>query len=147
MQENILVSACLLGVDCRYDGTSTVIEQLKTLKMQHNLIPICPEIFGGMQTPRAPAERINNKVVTITGEDVTSYYTKGAEQVLQLAKFYDCRYAILKEHSPSCGYEKIYDGTFSGKLIAGSGVLAELLAANGITIVGETKITQLFSHK
>ena len=94
MQENILVSACLLGVDCRYDGTSTVIEQLKTLKMQHNLIPICPEIFGGMQTPRAPAERINNKVVTITGEDVTSYYTKGAEQVLQLAKFYDCRYAL-----------------------------------------------------
>lgn len=140
---NMLVSACLLGVNCRYDGTGMFVEQLQTLKEKHNLVPICPEIFGGMKTPREPAEKLMNKVVTKTGEDVTDYYKKGANEVLKLAKFYDCKFAILKERSPSCGYGKIYDGTFSGTVADGNGVMAELLVENGITVIGESNIERL----
>ncbi len=140
---NILVSACLLGVNCRFDGKSKFTEQLKALQRKHNLIPICPEIYGGLKTPRDPAERINDKVVTNNGEDVTEQFQKGAEETLKLAKFYDCKVAILKERSPSCGYGKIYDGTFTGTMVDGNGVAAELLAQNGITVIGESEIEKL----
>lgn len=141
---NILVSACLLGINCRYDGNSKFIEELKTLKEKHNLIPICPEIYGGMKTPRQPSEIIDNKVLSKTGEDVTDYFTKGADETLKLAKFFDCQLAILKERSPSCGYGKIYDGSFSGILVDGNGLTADLLAKNGITIIGESSIGEYF---
>ena len=140
---NILVSACLLGINCRYDGTGKLDERLHTLKEKHHLIPICPEIFGGMKTPRDPAEIILDKVINKVGEDVTEYYRKGAEEVLKLAKFYDCKLAILKERSPSCGYGKIYDGTFSGNIVDGNGVTAELLIENGVTVIGESQIEKL----
>jgi Uncharacterized conserved protein len=107
---------------------------------KHNLIPVCPEQFGGMCTPRDTAERCYNQIVTKSGEDVTAYYRKGAEEVLKLSELYQCKYAILKERSPSCGFGKIYDGTFSGKLIDGNGITAELLNANGIQIIGESRI-------
>lgn len=141
---NILVSACLLGINCRYDGNSKFIEELKTLKEKHNLIPICPEIYGGMKTPRQPSEIIDNKVLSKTGENVTDYFTKGADETLKLAKFFDCQLAILKERSPSCGYGKIYDGSFSGILVDGNGLTADLLAKNGITIIGESSIGEYF---
>lgn len=137
---NILVSACLLGVNCRYDGKGALIEQLRELSQKHNLIPVCPEIYGGLATPRDPAERVGESVVTCNGQDVTKQYEKGAQEILKLAKFYDCKYAILKERSPSCGYGKIYDGTFSKKLIEGNGVTAQLLADNGIRVLGEQDI-------
>ena len=140
---NILISACLLGVNCRYDGTGIFIEQLHALKKKYHLIPVCPEIFGGLKTPRDPAEIILDKVITKNGEDVTENYKKGANETLKLAKFYDCKLAILKERSPSCGYGKIYDGTFSGMLIDGNGVTAELLIENGITVMGESQIETL----
>jgi uncharacterized protein YbbK (DUF523 family) len=140
---NILISACLLGVNCRYDGTGKFIEQLHILKEKHHLIPVCPEIFGGLETPRQPAEKIMDKVITKTGEDVTNYYKKGANEVLRLAKFYNCKFAILKERSPSCGHGGIYDGTFSGTVIDGNGVTAELLIENGITVIGESQIETL----
>ena len=143
---NILVSACLLGVHCRYDGNGVLQEELRELSKKHNLIPVCPEIYGGLATPRDPAERIGEQIVTKTGEDVTAQYTKGAEEILQLCKFYDCHYAILKERSPSCGYGRIYDGTFSGTLIDGNGVTAQLLAENGVEIYGESRIEEL-SHQ
>jgi uncharacterized protein YbbK (DUF523 family) len=108
------------------------------------LIPICPEIYGGMKTPREPAEKRGNKVVTKTGKDVTEYFERGSNEVLKLAKFYDCKYAILKERSPSCGYGKIYDGTFTKTLVDGNGVLVELLAENGITVIGESCINKYF---
>lgn len=142
---NILVSACLLGVNCRFDGKSKFTEQLKALQEKYNLIPICPEVYGGLKTPRDPAERIKDKIVTKNGEDVTIQFHKGAEEVLKLAKFYHCKYAILKERSPSCGYGKIYDGTFTGTVIDGNGVAAELLAQNGITVIGESEIEKLLS--
>lgn len=142
---NILVSACLLGVHCRYDGNGVLQEEIKQLSKEHHLIPVCPEIFGGLATPRDPAERIGECVITKKGEDVTAQYTKGAEEVLQLCKFYDCHYAILKERSPSCGYGKIYDGAFCGTLIEGNGVTAQLLADYGVEIYGESKISELWS--
>lgn len=135
---NILVSACLLGVHCRYDGKGVMQEGLEKLSKKHNLIPVCPEIFGGLATPRNPAERMGERIITKNGEDVTEQYTRGAEEILRLCKFYDCHYAILKERSPSCGYGRIYDGTFSGTLIEGNGVTAQLLAEHGVVVLGES---------
>lgn len=143
---NIVVSACLLGVNCRYDGTGAFHEELKELMKHHTLIPICPEIYGGLATPRDPAERIGEKVITNTGKDVTEQYEKGAREILRLAKLYNCSYAILKERSPSCGKGKIYDGSFTGTIIAGDGVTAKLLSDNGIIVVGEGNIKDVVTR-
>ena len=132
-----------MGINCRYNGKSEIVKELEELKNKYNLIPVCPEIYGGLKTPRNPAERVNDKVLTNNGEDVTEEYTKGAEEILKLAKFYDCKYAILKERSPSCGFGRIYDGTFSKTTIDGNGVTADLLAKNGVKIIGESKIQEL----
>lgn len=140
---NILISACLMGINCRYNGESEIVKELEELKNKYNLIPVCPEIYGGLKTPRNPAERVNDKVLTNNGEDVTANYAKGAEEILKLAKFYDCKYAILKERSPSCGFGRIYDGTFSKTTIDGNGVTADLLVKNGVKIIGESKIQEL----
>lgn len=147
---NVLISACLLGINCRYDGGENLIKEIEKLKERYNLIPVCPEIFGGLSTPREPAEIIDGKVINRRGEDVTENFVKGAKETLYLAKLFNCKYAILKERSPSCGYGKIYDGTFSGKLVDGNGITAELLAKNGIEIIGESQIDKLlngYSHK
>ncbi|RDY29822.1 DUF523 domain-containing protein [Lachnotalea glycerini] len=140
---NILVSACLLGIQCRYDGSGVMQEHIEGLKKEHNLIPVCPEIYGGLATPREAAERVGNRVLTHSGKDVTKNYERGAKEILKLAKMLDCKYAILKERSPSCGMGKIYDGTFSGNLTDGNGVLAELLIKNGIQVVGETEYSKI----
>ena len=140
---NILISACLLGVNCRYDGSSILIKNLDLLMERYHLIPICPEILGGLTIPRQPAEIVAGRVVNRLGEDVTEPFQRGAQEVLRLAKLYACSHAILKERSPSCGYEKIYDGTFSHTIVEGNGVLAELLASEGITVLGETQIENL----
>ncbi|WP_367565281.1 DUF523 domain-containing protein [Lacrimispora sp.] len=147
-RENILVSACLLGVNCRYDGGNGLQEGLMGLMDKYSLIPVCPEQLGGMETPREPAEQISSdtgeyskgRVVTCSGKDVTDSFFKGAEETLKLAALYGCKKAILKERSPSCGYGTVYDGTFSGTKIPGSGVTARLLAENEILVYGESKI-------
>ena len=143
---NILVSSCLLGAKCRYDGTTAddeTIEKMRQLGKSHTLIPVCPEVYGGLATPREAAEIINGQVMTKTGNDVTVQYQKGAEETLYLAGFCECRCAILKERSPSCGYGKIHDGLFDGKLIDGNGFTAKLLADNGIRVIGESQIDEL----
>lgn len=137
---NILVSACLLGINCRYNGTGELIEEMKLIKEKHNLIPICPEIYGGLNTPRDCAEIINDRVITVKGKDVTAEYKRGANEILKIAQFYDCKYAILKERSPSCGYGKIYDGSFSKRLIQANGITADLLSKNGVIVFGESDI-------
>lgn len=137
---NILVSACLLGVECRYDGGGAVNENVRLLMEEHNLIPVCPEIMGGLATPRDPAERFNGRVITKNGTDVTVNYEKGAKETLKLARLYGCTCAILKERSPSCGCGRIYDGTFSHTLTEGSGVTAELLSKHGIEVKGESQV-------
>ena len=140
----ILVSACLLGCPCRYDGKSKPNAAVLALMDKHTLIPICPEQMGGLATPRVPAERKDGGVSTEQGGDVTAQYLRGAEQALHLAQLYGCSCAVLKERSPSCGSREIYDGTFSRKLIAGDGVTAELLKANGIAVYGESEVDKLW---
>lgn len=135
--ENILCSACLLGVRCRYDGKSKPNDKVLELMKVKNLIPVCPEQLGGLTTPREPAQQRGDKVVTGTGKDVTADFKKGAEQVLRLAKLFGVKKAILKQRSPSCGCGQIYDGTFSKTVIEGDGVTAALLKSNGIEVTTE----------
>lgn len=141
--ENILVSACLLGVACRYDGKRKPNEAVIALKEKYNLIPVCPEIMGGLPTPRLPSEIRGETVIMENGEDVTDKYSKGAEETLRLARLFGCGKAVLKEKSPSCGSGRIYDGTFSKILTEGNGITAGMLLANGIRVAGETEIDAL----
>ena len=141
--ERILISACLLGVSCRYDGGSKPAEGAAALMEKYELIPVCGEILGGLPTPRTPAERVGFRVLTQDGRDVTAEYEHGAREVLRLAELFDCKKAVLKERSPSCGSGKIYDGSFTGALTDGFGVTAELLAQNGIEVFGESEIEKL----
>ena len=132
----ILISTCLLGIACKYSGGDNARPALIAALQAagHELVPVCPEVYGGLPTPRPPAERIDARVMTVAGADVTAAYRKGAETALQLAKLTGCRVAVLKANSPSCGHGTIYDGTFSGQKIAGNGVTAELLEQNGIRV-------------
>jgi uncharacterized protein YbbK (DUF523 family) len=139
----ILVSACLLGVACRYDGKSVPKDCVKELMNEHELIPFCPEIYGGLKTPRDPSEIIGDKVMSINGVDVTEQYMKGAYEALNMCKLFGCKVAVLKEKSPSCGFGRIYDGTFSGTLTDGDGVTAKLLTENGIAVYGENSIDKI----
>ena len=143
---NILISACLLGVNCRYDGGAKLIDEIDQLTERYNLIPVCPEIYGGLQTPREPAEIIDGKVINKKGEDVSENFTRGANETLHLAELYNCKYAILKERSPSCGFGEVYDGTFSGNLVKGNGYTAESLSKNGIKIIGESEIDSFLTR-
>ena len=140
---NLLVSACLLGCACRYDGGRKPCAAVRTLAAKHTLIPVCPEQLGGLPTPRHPSERQGERVVMDTGADVTEPYRRGAEAALRLCRLLHCQAAILKERSPSCGCGTIYDGTFTGTLTAGDGVTAELLLQNGITVLGESQAETL----
>lgn len=139
---NILISACLLGQYCRYDGQTKVYRQVQSLLERDDihLIPICPEQAGGLATPRPAAERQENRVVTGDGTDVTAQYRRGAEAALYFARLFHCTKAILKEKSPSCGHGQIYDGTFSRTLTAGDGMTAALLRAEGIELIGESDL-------
>lgn len=138
--ETVLISACLLGVRCRYDRASKPLPAIEALRQQYHLIPVCPEVFGGLPTPREPAERQGERVVTRSGQDVTDAYRRGAEETLRLAQLFGCRLAILKEKSPSCGSGERYDGTYSGTLTAGNGVTVDLLLQNGVAVLGESQI-------
>lgn len=139
---NILISACLLGQYCRYDGKTKVYPQVQNLlgRDDIHLIPVCPEQCGGLATPRPAAERQGKRVVTANGSDVTAQYQRGAEAALYWARLFHCTKAILKEKSPSCGHGQIYDGTFSRTLTVGDGVTAALLRAKGLEIIGESDL-------
>ena len=141
--ENILVSACLLGIGCRYDGKHKVNSEVLKLKEKYNMIPVCPEIFGGLPTPRTPSERIGDKVMMKDGTDVTENYQKGANEALELCRIFNVKTAVLKQRSPSCGKGLIYDGSFSGTLAERDGVTAELLISAGIRVLGEDEINIL----
>lgn len=137
-----LISACLLGACCRYDGASKTHPLAAELAKRYALVPVCPEQLGGLATPRPPAERRGDRVMTRSG-DVTEQYRRGAEETLRLCRLLGCDAAVLKERSPSCGRGAIYDGTFTGALTAGDGVTAALLAAHGIPVYGESQIEEL----
>ena len=145
MKKNILVSACLLGESCRYDGKSKPCERVIALKDTYNLIPICPEVMGGLPTPRVPSEICGERVLMKDGRDVTENYNRGAEIALSIARENACTVAILKEKSPSCGSGLIHNGRFDGGLVAGDGVTAALLKGAGIRVLGESEITEDFA--
>ena len=132
-----LCSACLLGIKCRWDAKSKPDKRVIVLVKKEILIPVCPEQLGGLSTPREPAEQKDDKVITKSGKDVTKNFLQGAKQVLKLAKLFNIKQAILKQKSPSCGCGKIYDGTFSGTIIKGDGVTADLLKKNKIQVITE----------
>ena len=134
----ILISACLLGCRCRYDGGSKPHPVAERLAQHHELVPVCPEQLGGLPTPRPPAERVGARVVTAAGGDVTEQYRRGGEEAVRLCRLLGCQAAVLKERSPSCGSGEIYDGTFSGRLTKGDGVAAAALKAAGIPVYGES---------
>ena len=145
MKEPLLISACLLGVACRYDGQSKPLdtETLARLRARYALIPVCPEQLGGLPTPRLPAERGPDGVHNRAGENVTAQFFRGAAETLRIAAFFGCQRALLKERSPSCGSGEVYDGFFAGVLRPGDGVTAETLKANGVTVCGEGEAEKL----
>ena len=134
-KEKILVSACLLGVNCKYDGGNNYAKEIDEFLKDYEVIPICPEIMGGLPTPRIPSEKLKDKVITKDGADVTEQFVKGANECLFLAEKYDVKKALLKAKSPSCGSGKIYDGTFSHTIVDGDGITTELLRKHGIEII------------
>lgn len=145
MKPYLLISACLLGEPCRYDGKSKPLDEniLSAIRSAYELVAVCPEVAGGLPTPRVPSERKGRRVLRRDGEDVTSYYGRGAAEALALVRKYDIKLALLKERSPSCGVGRIYDGTFSGTLTDGDGTTAELLKAEGIKVIGESEAEKI----
>ncbi|CDZ75277.1 Protein of unknown function [Peptoniphilus sp. ING2-D1G] len=135
--QKILVSSCLLGDNCRYDGKNNLIEDIAVLKDKYKIVKFCPEEAGGLKTPRSPSEIQGEKIVNAEGEDVTEYFKRGAELALKKCMEENIKIAILKERSPSCGSDFVYDGTFSGQMVGSMGVTAQLLKNNGIWVLNE----------
>lgn len=131
----IVVSACLLGANCKYNGGNNYSEKLAVFLQGHEVIPVCPEVLGGLPIPRAPAEIVNGIVQTQNGRSVDAEYRLGAERALELALNGGAELAILQSRSPSCGTKQIYDGTFSGNKIPGQGIFARRLTQSGIRMV------------
>ena len=131
----IMVSACLLGENCKYNGGNNLSPELIRLLEGHTVIPVCPEVLGGLPTPRVPAEIVNGKVMNRNGESVDEAFRKGAEKAMEIAKREKPDLIILQSRSPSCGVKEIYDGTFSGRKIAGQGIFAGLLKEAGFNVI------------
>lgn len=142
-KSKILVSACLYGFCCKYDGGNNALKDklFQQLKCSGRLVPVCPEELGGLSTPRIPSEISGDKVINREGADVTEQFELGAEKALEIARKNGVRVAILKQGSPSCGCKKIYDGTFTGTKITGEGVTARKLVENGIPVFDETEVS------
>lgn len=142
-KEKILVSACFLHEGYKYSGGANINQKIIELAEKYEFILICPEVFGGLPTPRPASEIVGDKVLSIKGKDVTINFTRGANKALELAKTNGCSKAILKSKSPSCGKGFIYDGSFSHKVIEGNGIAAKLLIENGITVYTEDELENL----
>lgn len=143
MKEKLLVSACLLGENCKYSGGNNYSPAVAALGERYELIPVCPEQLGGLPTPRVPSERAGDRVLNREGADVTDAFRLGAEKALEIALAHGIKRAVLQERSPSCGCGMIYDGTFSGTLIPGEGVTAELLRKHGVGVYGSSRLERL----
>jgi uncharacterized protein YbbK (DUF523 family) len=135
-----LCSACLLDIECRYDGKSKTDKKVLELAKKEELIPVCPEQLGGLPTPREPSEIKDGKVVTKNGKDFTENFIKGAEETYKIAKMNNIKEAIFKQKSPSCGCGQIYDGSFSGGLKKGDGITTEFLKKRGIKVISEEEL-------
>lgn len=142
----VLVSSCLGGINCKYSGENNLNPFVLELINKGLAIPLCAEQLGGLSTPRIPAEILKEKVITKNGNDVTEEFLKGAKNVLEICKTLNIKTAILKSKSPSCGLGKIYDGSFSGKLIDGNGITAQFLINNGIKVFTENQIDEFIKY-
>ena len=138
----LLVSACLLGVNCKYSGGNNYCSQVAALGENHTLIPVCPEQLGGLPTPRTPVERVGDRVLTQDGRDLTEAFERGAAETLRLAQRLGAEGAVLKARSPSRGCGQIYDGTFSHTVIPGDGVTAEALKKAGYGLCTELELVE-----
>jgi uncharacterized protein YbbK (DUF523 family) len=133
----ILVSACLAGIACKYNGGDNRTEGIPEMVRDGQAVPVCPEQLGGLPTPRFSCEIIGGRVINTAGEDVTGFFERGAEEALRICMKHGCTEAVLKSNSPSCGCCGIYDGTFSHTVIPGMGIFAAKLAAAGIPVRDE----------
>lgn len=131
----IMVSACLLGENCKYDGGNNRNEALLEKLAGHEVIPVCPEVSGGLPVPRIPVEIVNGRAVNRCGEDVDAAFRKGAEKTLETAEREKPDLIILQSRSPSCGVKEIYDGTFTGKKIPGHGIFAQMAIRAGYQVI------------
>lgn len=138
----VLVSACLLGENCKYSGGNNFNQRVVDFVKDKEIIPICPEVMGGLDTPRNPAEIVNGVVMTNAGENVDAQFHAGVQKVLELIEDEDIEFAILQARSPSCGTRQIYDGTFSKSLIDGQGLLAKALCQKGIRLIDSSEFIQ-----
>ena len=141
--EKILISACLVGDNVKYDGGNNKNPLIEKLLEKYELVPFCPEVEGGLPTPRHPSEQRGEQVINDIDEDVTDEFNRGADLALNICLYLKIKKAILKERSPSCGVHSIYDGTFSHKVIPESGVTATLLKRKGIEVYNEDEIPML----
>ena len=140
----MLVSACLAGENTRYDGKNNEMQSLiEQLQQYYDLVLFCPEVAGGLGTPRIPSEIRGNQVINEKGKDVTSAFNAGAQEALRLCDFFQIKVALLKDGSPSCGSSKIYDGSFSHRKKDGMGVTAQLLSSHGVTVYNEESVATL----
>ena len=131
----VLVSACLLGYNCKYNGKNNLNTKVVELLKDHEVIPVCPECLGGLSCPRTPCEKLGDTVIDQNGNDCTQQFIKGAEIAFDIAKEKHVDLAILQRRSPSCGYSLIYDGTFKGNLVVGRGIFAKKLQSLNIPIL------------
>ncbi|MBA4537366.1 DUF523 domain-containing protein [Bacillus aquiflavi] len=153
----LVVSACLAGINCRYDGGHQLIKKINELVEQRKAIVVCPEVLGGLDTPREPAEIVGGsgedvldgkaKVINRLGEDVTDSFIKGAYETLKRVKEVGATAVVLKENSPSCGSNMIYNGNFSNEKVSGEGVTAALLRKEGINVLSEAEMHTLFEKE
>ena len=146
MKEKLLISACLLGRNCKYNGGNNYAPLTEELEKHYDLVPVCPEAFGLLPIPHEPSERVGDRVLSKSGADVTAAFQRGAEKTLALALQHGVKKAVLKERSPSCGCGAIYDGSFTGALVPGRGVAAALLQESGIEVFGESELDALLAR-
>ena len=136
--EKFVVSSCLAGIKCRYNGTCKKNNYVCSLVSEGKAIPMCAEVLGGLSVPREPAEIVGSKVLTKSGKDVTKNYLDGARKVLDYCKNHNIKKAILMDKSPSCGLRR-YDGSFSGVIINEPGITAKMLIDNGIEVISSNE--------
>lgn len=132
-----VVSACLVGIPCRYNGEQKSCPPVQAFLVDKPFVALCPEVLGGLETPRPPAEISGDRVINTEGADVTAAFERGADETLQVARNVRAHSALLKEGSPSCGVHRRYDGTFTGRSVAGPGKTAALLAHAGLRVISE----------
>ncbi len=147
LKSSVMVSACLLGIDCKYNGKNNLNKELIESLEDYRIVPFCPEQLGGLPTPRPKSEIRNSIVVNEFGEDITRLFKKGAEESLKIFRLVKPAFVIFMDRSPSCGVGQIYDGTFSSRLINGNGITVELFLQNNVKLYSVSEWLKFLSSE